>query len=77
MKELESPNGTEPDNISAVMIHGRAIAEGQGTSSRYAKSRACADAVTKIESMPLFRFRKEYGCDCRPEESESGDNATE
>jgi endoribonuclease Dicer len=65
---LESINGTEPQNISAVMIHGHVVAEGMGSSGRNAKVKACAGAVSKLESTPPFKFRKQYRCDCKVEE---------
>jgi hypothetical protein len=67
---LESIDGTEPQNFSAVMIHSKVVADGTATSLRNAKVRACANTVAKLESMPLFRFREEYGCDCKPEDAD-------
>lgn len=67
-KTLESIDGTEPQNVSAVMVHGNAVGAGQASAARNAKVKACAAAIAKLKSMHPFEFREQYGCDCKPEE---------
>jgi endoribonuclease Dicer len=51
------------------MIHNEVIAEGRGSSGRYAKVRASANALGILKGLAPFEFRERFGCDCRKKDA--------
>ena len=56
--------------LAAVIIHGQVVADGVASSARYAKIKACEKALNELEGLPPFKFRNNYGCDCKMDEDE-------
>ncbi|KAI9770580.1 MAG: Dicer-like protein 1 [Geoglossum simile] len=65
-QEIPSIDGgtTLTQVIAGVMIHDEIIAEGRGSSGRYAKVRASANALEVLSGLAPFEFRAKFGCDC-------------
>jgi len=63
-EEVPSDDGVSIRIIAGVLIHKEVVGGSSGKSSRYSKARAAAKAVTEIEGLPPYEFRKRYGCDC-------------
>lgn len=62
---MPSIDGAPGGVLAAVMVHNEIIAEGTSSSSRYAKVKASEKALTVLDGILPFEFRKTYGCDCR------------
>lgn len=47
-----------------ITIHDKVRFHSLGTSGRYAKLRACSEALDKMDGLAPFEFRERFGCDC-------------
>ncbi|KAF3385044.1 Dicer-like protein 1 [Penicillium rolfsii] len=63
--KIPESNSDEPMMLAAVMVHGQPIGEAIGTSSRYAKTRACENAIEALEMLLPTDFRLKFACDCQ------------
>ena len=57
--------GARDDVIAMLLIHSKIYFDGRAVSSRYAKQKASRAAMQKLEGLPRYEFRKQYGCDCK------------
>jgi endoribonuclease Dicer len=73
-RELPSVDGSKPQVLAVVIVHGEIVTNAQAESSRYAKVNAAKQAVELLEGLPLTEFREKYTCNCQREEEgfESG-----
>lgn len=56
-----------------VMIHNKVHFHSLGQSGRYARVRVSHMALERLDGLPPYQFRKQYGCDCV---DESGDGTS-
>jgi endoribonuclease Dicer len=64
---VPSVDGTPARVLAAVIVHNEVVAKGVASSGRNAKVKASEKALTLLEGLAAFEFRKQYSCDCRPE----------
>ena len=62
--ELPSIDGSPPRNVAVVMIHDRIIADGEASSGKNAKVKACIAANDLLDGLGPHEYRKQYACDC-------------
>ncbi|XHG04756.1 Dicer-like protein 1 [Aspergillus wentii] len=63
--EIPAGDGGPGSVLAAVIVHDSVIAEGTASSGRYAKVKASEKALTLLEGMLPFEFRRKYHCDCQ------------
>lgn len=64
-RELIPIDGSKPQQLAAVVLHGKVIADYTTESSRYAKVGVAKKALELLKGLPITEFRQQYGCDCR------------
>jgi endoribonuclease Dicer len=68
VRELESViPGAKDQVIAMVQIHYKVFFHGTAASGRYAKLKVAKEALEKLEGLPPFEFRRQYGCTCEDE----------
>ncbi|KAK2766940.1 Dicer-like protein 1 [Arachnomyces sp. PD_36] len=65
--EVPSVDGAPPRVLAAVILHDEVIAKGMASSGRTAKVKASQKALDVLDDLEVYEFRKQYGCDCRPD----------
>lgn len=58
--------------VCGILIHGRVCEHAHADSGRYAKPKAAKRLLERLEGMSVETFRREFGCDCRPDERDGG-----
>jgi endoribonuclease Dicer len=56
--------GAKDQVLAMVMIHNSVKFHGVAVSGRYARIKACQAALEKLDGLPEFEYRRDYGCDC-------------
>ncbi|OTA59086.1 hypothetical protein K449DRAFT_353621 [Hypoxylon sp. EC38] len=59
--------------LCGVMIHGQVREHATATNGRYAKVVAAKKIMSTLQNMSVEEFKKEYGCECSPEEARASD----
>jgi endoribonuclease Dicer len=62
--------GVKDRVVAMVQIHYKVWFHGTADSNRYASPKVCHAALEKLEGLPPFEFRKQYGCDCEDDEED-------
>ncbi|KAF1955997.1 hypothetical protein CC80DRAFT_474029 [Byssothecium circinans] len=57
--------------VAMIMIHNKVRFHGFAVSERYARGKAAHQALERLDGLPEFQYRRDYGCDC--EESVDAD----
>jgi endoribonuclease Dicer len=63
--ELPADNINPAMALAGWLVHNQMIADGQATTTRYAKMKASLQAWDKLNEMTAAEFKKEYGCQCK------------
>jgi endoribonuclease Dicer len=69
----ELPSGdvkAAPKVVAGLIIHNRVVAFSTGSSSRYAKLRACHKGLESLEGVFRPDYRRLYGCTCKADDEE-------
>ena len=75
-RDIPATDAVPAKALALVMVHGQALGDSMGSSSRYAKIRACNAAIKRLENMRSVDFKRKYGCDCKAEKVAGGDGAS-
>lgn len=68
---LDAP-GAKVKVMSALIVHEKVVCHAVAASGRYAKLAASKKALSVLQGLAPFEFRREYNCNCsRPEDGVS------
>ena len=70
--ELPSFDGSPPRNVAVVMIHDNIIADGEASSGKSAKVKACLEANELLRGVAPSFYRMQYHCDCETLKGDKG-----
>lgn len=63
--ELPSFDGSLPRNVAVVMIHDEIITDGEASSGKNAKVKACLEANELLRDITPLMYQTQYHCDCK------------
>lgn len=72
-QNVEGASLTATEVLCAIIVHGKVRMDASAAGGRYAKIAAAKKMLVHLEGMSIEDFKKQFGCDCTPEEIEEVD----